>query len=977
MSENLKKFLIDKRVYNKKNKFNITSLNSSYFSSGKFNINKEDIDEFLKLYNDSLLDTDKKNIHHFLERPISNETPSLLNNINDSNLIKIDIDLKYKKNDLKHTYTENHIEKLLNLYFNTLKKYMNFNENYLETKKKIIYNIKFYVLERKKGYKPDEDKDIVKDGIHIIVPYLLVNNLVLHKVRLDLLKNEDFIKLYKEFNQINSIEDFIDESIISRNAWFLYNSGKKYTDPYLLNNIYRFDKTKDALIKSSSDTLKKINLNKFKLIKSLTHFDAKQKINVNNKEILEELEKTIKISFKDNDKISNFTDNFNNNTKMALIKPKSNVYTNVVLWNFVNNLKTERASNYSTWWGIGQALYNTNYKSFNVWNSFSKKCGDKYNLETNKLKWKEFEDNYKKCKYQLNINYITKLLKEDNNKAYFKINDELKCNILDTFLDVFSTVLYKKKIGDSTFAKNIKKIIESEANYNFVSIQDKCWYYYKNHKWIEDKDANQIHSYLKNEILDKFKKYYNKLVEKIISTSRQTLDNNNSSDEEQDLEDFNQMDNTQNNSQATENSKDEERMETCKKIITYLECSSNRNNIVKELCNELYDESFYQNLDQNPFILHFKNGVLDLNTFNFREGLPDDRITISTNICYITNKERENVEDHKKYEDDYNDFVDTIFPNEEEKDFFLNNIAISLIGKNVHHKFTICSGSGSNGKSIFFNLVEKAYGEYFKIVKSKMFSQLQKDADNASPSIVRIAKARLVVASEIESGASLNTAEIKSLTGGEKITCRALFKDQMEFLPQFNIFLVCNDDPRIGEFDDGTVRRLAKIEFISKFCEKSDVRLKDTKKYKHHFEKDFSLDDKLICFAPIFMNELVNRLKILTLSENKYIINTPKSIQESLDKFFNSRCIFLSFKNDRLIKAPGKKLNVDEAFMNFRNYTDEHNQKYKRDKNTFEAELVRVLGEKVYGQKSNKSNKSNKYWMNWDIQELINTQEEE
>ena len=68
------------------------------------------------------------------------------------------------------------------------------------------------------------------------------------------------------------------------------------------------------------------------------------------------------------------------------------------------------------------------------------------------------------------------------------------------------------------------------------------------------------------------------------------------------------------------------------------------------------------------------------------------------------------------------------------------------------------------------------------------------------------------------------------------------------------------------------------------------------------------------------MNDLVNRLKKLTLNENKYIIYTPKSIQESLNKFFNSRCIFLSFKNDRLIKAPGKRLNVDEAFINFRNY---------------------------------------------------------
>ena len=131
----------------------------------------------------------------------------------------------------------------------------------------------------------------------------------------------------------------------------------------------------------------------------------------------------------------------------------------------------------------------------------------------------------------------------------------------------------------------------------------------------------------------------------------------------------------------------------------------------------------------------------------------------------------------------------------------------------------------------------------------------------------------------------------------------------------------------------------------------------------YHFEKNYTLDDKLAFFAPLFMNDLVKRLKQLTLNNNKYFIHRPKEIAASLEKFFKSRCIFVAYKFDRLIKSPGTKLFVDTAFNNFRNYTDEYNQKYSRDKNTFEAEMTRVLEETP----KKGGNKGKKYWLNYDL----------
>ena len=48
-----------------------------------------------------------------------------------------------------------------------------------------------------------------------------------------------------------------------------------------------------------------------------------------------------------------------------------------------------------------------------------------------------------------------------------------------------------------------------------------------------------------------------------------------------------------------------------------------------------YDGDFMEKLDTNPYLLCFNNGVMDFKEKEFRDGRPDDYISLSTNINYI------------------------------------------------------------------------------------------------------------------------------------------------------------------------------------------------------------------------------------------------------------------------------------------------------------------------------------------------------
>jgi putative DNA primase/helicase len=73
--------------------------------------------------------------------------------------------------------------------------------------------------------------------------------------------------------------------------------------------------------------------------------------------------------------------------------------------------------------------------------------------------------------------------------------------------------------------------------------------------------------------------------------------------------------------------------------------------------------------------------------------------------------------------------------------------------------------------------------------------------------------ARLVTASETESGRPWAEARIKQLTGGDTISARFMRQDFFEYTPQFKLIVVGNHTPDLNNVDDAAKRRFNIVPF--------------------------------------------------------------------------------------------------------------------------------------------------------------------
>ena len=105
------------------------------------------------------------------------------------------------------------------------------------------------------------------------------------------------------------------------------------------------------------------------------------------------------------------------------------------------------------------------------------------------------------------------------------------------------------------------------------------------------------------------------------------------------------------------------------------------------------------------------------------------------------------------------------------------------------------------------------------------FMKKRSGGSGPSPEFARLDGARMVLANEADEGRELAQSAVKSLTGGDTVTAHQLYKDYVEFLPEFKLWLVANDLPRIDGTDSAMLRRVRVVPF-NHVPTKPDVGLK-------------------------------------------------------------------------------------------------------------------------------------------------------
>ena len=186
---------------------NIRSLHGNSCKAGKWNIPENEYDRFLEFVCN---DVKRPGCYmHMLENPHP-----------EYNQIKFDIDMRFAASDTDISNTTNIISRCNDEFIQTLVRVINHHLlDFIEIN--TDYNI---YIQNKKNIRITGKT--IKEGLHIIIPDIVLHNEVLHSLRNAIVADEEIIELFDSVNNTIPADQSIDKVIIDTNAWFIYGCGK-------------------------------------------------------------------------------------------------------------------------------------------------------------------------------------------------------------------------------------------------------------------------------------------------------------------------------------------------------------------------------------------------------------------------------------------------------------------------------------------------------------------------------------------------------------------------------------------------------------------------------------------------------------------------------------------------------------------------------------------------------------------------------
>ena len=537
----------------------------------------------------------------------------------------------------------------------------------------------------------------------------------------------------------------------------------------------------------------------------------------------------------------------------------------IIISELVNILSPHRADKYDLWFKVGCCLHNIDDSLIDIWKTFSKQS-PKYNeFECDKL-WRNMKG---KISNGINIGSLYYWAKEDNIEKYKEI---IKNNI-------YSLI----EIAISANHTDIANVVHAMYNGQFVcAVYHNVWYEYMNHKWKFSDKAISLRNLISTDIFKEFIKrasfYQNK-----INT----------------LNDGDQL-----NKLITKVSK-------FNKISQKLKTNDFKESIIKESAELFYNDEFLNKIDTNPNLIGFNNGVYDFSTHQFRTGKPEDFITITTGYDYTP-------EDDPEIQDYLISYVKSIMPSEEMALYLLKITAYMLHGNKFLEQIWFFTGNGRNSKGVYTSLLKKVFGELYYEPDISIVTTSKKSSSSANPELAKAKCKRLLVCSEPDDAdkeAKFRVAKIKQLSGNDMIQARGLYKDCIEFKPQFGMIFQMNDKPELSKVDDAIGKRLKIINFPFQFVDHPilDYQKNIDMNLKNRFENDVRYHQQMMLILLKTYNTYIK--------DNQSIIDPAEVIAETNTYLEENNAVAGWLPNMyEITKWSGDREKVEDVYNNYNNY---------------------------------------------------------
>lgn len=489
---------------------------------------------------------------------------------------------------------------------------------------------KVYVMEKPT---PILNKGLVKDGIHIMIPEIVTRPVFQLMMREKVIpKLEDALQ---HLNIHNKMSDVVDEAVIERNNWQMYGSKKPHLDKYVVTRVYSCcTQTKDLkeenVSTKASDYVELLSIrNKYE--ETEIKFDKAEELQKYEK-LIEE--RKMRVHFRN-----------------SVLSKTKNTRQNVNEDDFnqarclVDLLSDERADNYNDWIRVGWCLRNIDCRLLDKWIEHSKR--------SRKFKDGECEKHWNYMRQDgacLGMGTLHLWAKNDNPERY---NEIVQTELREYIRAARSGTEY-----------DIAKVVEKMYTHQYIyDSRNRLWYVFFNHRWHLTDDGISLKKKLPTEVANEFRR----------SASYFAM-----------------------RGAETENADEKERYDALvgdlSAVVKKLKKAPFQASVMTEAAMLFNVEKVDEKFDTNIHLIGFENGVYDLDALEFRNGRPEDFITLTTGINYNA------FEANNAFVPEIQNFLSKVLLSEPVREYVMRLFASFLHGAIREERFHVWTGVGSNGK---------------------------------------------------------------------------------------------------------------------------------------------------------------------------------------------------------------------------------------------------------------------------------------
>lgn len=321
-----------------------------------------------------------------------------------------------------------------------------------------------------------------------------------------------------------------------------------------------------------------------------------------------------------------------------------------------------------------------------------------------------------------------------------------------------------------------------------------------------------------------------------------------------------------------------------------------RDRIMKDAASNLMINAW--EFDRDPYLINCRNGTWNLRTGELNPHSWEDFLTMqsgfSASLQPISCKR-------------WNQFIDEITEGDKQKaDYLQRALGYSILGKSNEECMFILHGKTTrNGKSTLLNTIQHLLGDYATVAPVELICRgdRARNAENATSTLANLKGRRFVTMAESDTSGKLDEAVIKQYTGGEEITARRLYENSITFMPQFTIWLSCNDLPAVRDKSLFASDRVRVIEFNRHFSDEEQ-----DKTLKAYFESDEAMEG---IFA------------WLVQGYNKYRkcgLGMPETMKPVMRAYMKDNDVVLQFLEDRCETAEGERVKAKTLYDAYKSW---------------------------------------------------------